>query len=232
MASKNVITRGDSIASKATNTFNSAMKNKYTGTSAKNPKANTLTATDISVNPITVQPTIVVLKYTDYPPFSNEQRTRVIETYKSIEDKISDEKMAKIIQDQFLADITMKSESYLERVEDGEDIEDIRTEQSEFLNGLIEGILGKDGKDGVIDAINASKANAEKEMKEIVSKIIVDLIKNNELTIGIEKIDSTNNNKIAARVVISHKKDDSPDKEVIYEGPEVELWKFPAHTTR
>lgn len=218
MSSKNVIVKGQTSESKDTN-LNTAVKPKYSWVTIENSKAVSIGMSDASVKTgvIIQHDAVVPLKYTDYPPFSAEQRTRVNDTYKSIADNMSDTKMAKIIQDQFLNDITAKSESYLERVEDGEDIEDIRTEQAEFLNGLIDGILSDEG---VINTINTSKADAEDEMKEIVSKIIIDLIKEGNLTIKLEKIEPVVENKIAAKIVISQ------GNEVIYEGEEVVLWEF------
>lgn len=219
MSSKNVIVKGESSELKDSN-LNTAVKPKSSWVTIENSKAVSIGMSDVSsvkTGVIIQHDAVVPLKYTDYPPFSAEQRARVNDTYKSIADNMSDTKMAKIIQDQFLNDITAKSESYLERVEDGEDIDDIRTEQAEFLNGLIDGILGEEG---VINTINTSKADAEEEMKEIVSKIIIDLIKSKELSININKIDSINNDNIAAKIVISQ------GNEVIYEGEEVVLWEF------
>lgn len=218
MSSKNVIVKGQSSELKDTN-LNTAVKPKSSWVTIENSKAVSIGMSDVSsvkTGVIIQHDAVVPLKYTDYPPFSAEQRTRVNDTYKSIADNMSDTKMAEIIQDQFLNDITAKSESYLERVEDGEDIEDIRTEQADFLNGLIEQTLTS------IETINKSKADAENEMKDIVSKIIIDLIKSRELSININKIDSINNDKIAAKIVITQGKDDV----LLYEGEEVVLWEF------
>ena len=223
MSSKNVIAKGQSAALKETD-LDTAAKTKSSWM-IDSSKAVSIGMTDVSLSDktgvIPQHDVVTPLDYTDYPPFSAEQRTRVNDTYKSIEDNMTDANMAKTIQKQFLDDITAKSEIYLERVEDGEDIEDIRTEQAEFLNGLIESILGDEG---TINIINASKENADNEMKQIVSKIIVDMIKEQTLKIDLEKIESVERNKIAARLVVRYKEND--EYENIYEGEYVELWEF------
>lgn len=218
MSSKNVNTKVQSYALKDTNL--NTMTDPKSSWMIDSSKASSIGATDVPVNPIIVQPEVVVLNYFNYPPFSAEQRARVNDTYNSIAENMSDTKMAKTIQVQFLEDIKIKSESYAERVSAGEDIEDIRVEQAEFLNNLIEQTIAS------IEIINDSKTNADNEMKDIVSKIIVDMIKEEKLTINLEKIESVENDKIAARLVIGYKKDENDDEEVIYEGEEVVLWEF------
>lgn len=223
MSSKNVNKIGQSAALESTN-LNSATKPDSSETSMKSSKAKSLTSTDIAVNPgVSVNPDVTIqheimmpLDYTDYPPFTTEQHTRVSDTYKSIEDKMTDDKMAKTIQKQFLDDITVKSVSYKERVEAGEDIEVIRTEQAEFLNSLIEQTLGS------VETINASKTNADEEMKTIVSKTIIDLIKEGILIIGLEKNKPIENDNISVKLVVKHK-DENGNEEVIYEGEEIVL---------